>query len=352
MRTIKVFYMNEQTVDKAESFSPSAGKPAKVIAAWQALGFPIEIMPFKPMSRAHIALAHDIEHVQGVLSGRKSNGFGNTLKSVRKSLPYTSGSFVAAALYAFDKREIAVSPTSGFHHAGHGHGGGFCTFNGLVIAAQVLKLYRRAGKVGILDLDQHAGDGTENIMKKLNLDYIKHWSLGYEGPQRGGAEEWLKKFPEILEERFAEVDVLLYQAGADPWINDPLGGRLTKEQMRKRDEIVFAFCKAKKIGVAWNLAGGYSTPFQHVIDIHNNTMIEALKSDGFEVTAKSAIDDGAERMSYEVEADHDHTEEIDEEIAEEMLSSSEKEEELNRKAWVLDDVYMPIKYRLRGSYGQ
>lgn len=352
MKKIKVFYMPEQTVENAESFSPSAGKPAKAVESWLKLGMPIEVVPFKPMSRAHIALAHEVSHVQGVLSGQRRNGFGNTLKSVRKSLAYTTGSMTAAALYAFDKREIAVSPTSGFHHAGHDHSGGFCTFNGLVVAAQVLKLYRSVGKVGILDCDQHAGDGTENIMKTLKLDYIKHWSLGYKGPGSNGAEEWLAKFPQILEETFGDVDVLIYQAGADPWINDPLGGRLTKEQLRKRDEIVFAFCKAKNIGCAWNLAGGYSTPFQHVLDIHNNTMIEAAKSVGFTVEAQSVIDDGpSTRFSWgnAVVEDHDHEDvedmldEIQREIDERRLEEEAAQFSSN------DDYYVPAKYRMWGG---
>jgi hypothetical protein len=38
----------------------------------------------------------------------------------------------------------------------------------------------------------------------------------------------------------ADCDVLLYQAGADPHINDPLGGWLTTAQLRERDRIAGA----------------------------------------------------------------------------------------------------------------
>jgi acetoin utilization deacetylase AcuC-like enzyme len=38
----------------------------------------------------------------------------------------------------------------------------------------------------------------------------------------------------------ADCEVLLYQAGADPHINDPLGGWLTTAQLRERDRIAGA----------------------------------------------------------------------------------------------------------------
>lgn len=46
------------------------------------------------------------------------------------------------------------------HHAGHNYYGGYCVFNNAAIAAyQLLKL----GKVAILDLDFHHGNGTQDI---------------------------------------------------------------------------------------------------------------------------------------------------------------------------------------------
>ena len=153
-------------------------------------------------------------------------------------------------------------------------GSGFCTFNGLVIAAQALRL-NGAKKVGILDMDQHYGDGTENIIKKLELDYIKHWTLGGSSVNQHNADEFFENFTELLEKTFKGCSVILYQAGADPHVNDPLGGRLTSDQLRLRDHLVFEFCKKNNIGVAFNLAGGYQNPLRKVLDIHDATLIEA-----------------------------------------------------------------------------
>jgi len=278
---IKIFYSQNQQVDDNDSFSPSAGKPAKVAEQYQKhFGSLVSIVSdFKPLSPSQISLAHSTNYVRGVLTGKRSNGFGNTKKSVAKSLPWTTGSLYNASEEALRTRTITCSLTSGFHHAGYNNGGGFCTFNGLVIAAQILNL-KFGAKVGIFDADQHYGDGTDNIINKLGLDHITHYTLGDLRVSPQNADAWLDDLEEILLEKFANVNVLVYQAGADPWVNDPLGGRLTKEQLRRRDEITFRVAKKLKIGVAFNLAGGYAKNFQQVLDIHNNTMNEALKASG------------------------------------------------------------------------
>jgi acetoin utilization deacetylase AcuC-like enzyme len=170
--------------------------------------------------------------------------------------------------------------TSGFHHAEWNSGGGFCTFNGLVIAAQLLRVTGKAKCVGIIDLDQHFGNGTEDIISKLGLDYIRHYTFGGHGIQAGeSAAAWLKELPKIVC-GFKKCDVILCQLGADPFIHDPLGGVLEKDEMRLRDRIVFQVARKLGIPVAWNLAGGYTKDFQQVLDIHTNSARECLIAQG------------------------------------------------------------------------
>ena len=59
---------------------------------------------------------HDNNFVDKIMSAKLANGFGSKDQEVINSLPYTSGSFLAAAREAL-KSSLAVSPTSGFHHA-------------------------------------------------------------------------------------------------------------------------------------------------------------------------------------------------------------------------------------------
>lgn len=269
---MKVFYTPKQVVEKNTSFSPSAGKPVLVVESWNKLGIPIEIVEPTPCTPEDIMLAHSSDYVYGILSCKIKNGFSNTLQTIADSLPWTTGSFVSAAVYAVNTGETVASPTSGFHHADYVSASGFCTFNGLMIAAQKLVQLDvlKKGKVAILDCDMHYGDGTVRIMGKLDVNHINHWTFGRDFYQHDNAEAWLAALPGIVAS-MADCDVILYQAGADPHLDDPFGGELTTEQMYRRDQIVFKAAKEIGVPIAWNLAGGYQQPISKVLEIHDNT---------------------------------------------------------------------------------
>jgi acetoin utilization deacetylase AcuC-like enzyme len=130
-------------------------------------------------------------------------------------------------------------------------------------------------RVGILDFDHHWGDGTEDIIKRLGASWIQHFSAGAHWHRPEQAEEFLRLVPDIVEE-MDECDIILYQAGADPHVDDPLGGWLTTQQLRERDRSVFESAERLGLPIAWNLAGGYQTPLSKVLEIHDNTMLECV----------------------------------------------------------------------------
>jgi acetoin utilization deacetylase AcuC-like enzyme len=266
---ISVFFDDRQVA--FSSASPSAEKPKFVIDSWKK--YNIEITRFSPVLKEDFYLAHSKEYVDNIFNLLKPNGFGSIDDQLNNSLLYTTGSFYSAAKFALES-SIAVSPTSGFHHAGFNIGGGFCTFNGLIVTAQKLKKDKLVQTVGILDCDYHYGNGTNDIINKLSLDWITHYSSGYEYCEYGKSlrgDAFISSLPNILN-KFKKCDIILYQAGADQYINDPLGGLLTKTQMKMRDKIVFEFAKMNHIPIVWNLAGGYTDPFNEVLEIHDNTM--------------------------------------------------------------------------------
>ena len=271
LTAIPVYYDDRMVAD-AESFSPSAGKPRAVVASWQALDPRVELRAPVPVTREQLALAHLPDYFEGVLEGRLANGFGNRLPGVAASLPWTSGAMLSAAREALANGRVAVAPTSGFHHARYARGGGFCTFNGLMVTAQVLLSEGVVKHVGILDFDLHYGDGTDDIIDRLHLrDRIEHYTAGLDYSHEDQAPGFLAKIPHFVQ-RFTGCDVLLYQAGADPHIDDPMCGWLTDAQLFERDLKVFLACQARGIPVAWNLAGGYQKPLRKVLDIHDCTM--------------------------------------------------------------------------------
>ena len=266
-------------VEQNSSFSPNSYKGKLCIEHWEKLNLPIEVKSFSKISREALYLAHDKSYVDGVLDLRIANGYGTKDQAIADSLPFVVSSIVEASLHSFLTGENSVSPTGGFHHAGYSSGGGFCTFNGLIVAAQMVHALSTK-KIGILDLDMHFGDGTEDIIKRLGLDYIQHYTSGDEHITPEGANHWLQELPESLHE-FEGSDLIIYNAGADGAVTDPLGGYLTDAQMLLRDELVFETFKLLKIPVAWCNAGGYERDnngsLAPVIKRHTTTLKACLQ---------------------------------------------------------------------------
>ena len=307
MSKLKVFFNKKQSTNAADdTFSPSAAKPELLVQHWLATNQSVDIVSdFAPTTLEQLYRAHEKYHVDDVLACRTLNGFYTKSPEISATLAWTTGSFLAAAIHAFENKTIAMSPTSGFHHAKQDESMGYCTFNGLMVAALEL-LDRGAKRVGILDLDHHYGNGTDSIIEwlvesnKLLKDSIHHYTVGGDtrvnfpdgifGDRtsyswRGGtaSQLWMKLLPSIIES-FDGCDIILYQAGADPHVDDPchkmlqVVGALTNEQLAARDQMVFQGLSSMGIPIAWNLAGGYQKPIQKVLDIHTTTLRECLKT--------------------------------------------------------------------------
>jgi acetoin utilization deacetylase AcuC-like enzyme len=273
--TLKVFYNENQNVVNNDSFSPSAGKPKLVVERFKSYPSVEIVSDWLPLTRNDLYQAHDKDHVDDVLECKKPNGFSNYSEDVAASLYWTTGSIYNAAKHAVKSKTVTMSPTSGFHHATHNESMAFCTFNGLMIAIVLLKNEKLIESAGIIDFDMHYGNGTEDIINKLNIDYLQH--IGSSDIIALAEDNTIDR--DDLSNKlnaFKKCSVLLYQAGADPHINDPLGGKLTTEQMIMRDRLVFTFAKENKIPLVWNLAGGYQNPIENVIDLHENTLKECL----------------------------------------------------------------------------
>lgn len=232
----------------------------------------IEILDYDLLTKEDLYLAHSEKYVNGIMNGSIRNGFGSQDPAIGIMELYQVSSFVAAARECL-KTGIACSPTAGFHHATYDFSGMFCVFNGLMVAAEKLKKEGLVNKVGILDLDFHYGDGTDDIISKIGADYITHWGF-YKNWVPSSALFFvnLKKGLETMK----HCDVIFYQSGMDMFKDDPRGGLLTAEELRKRDHIVFAFAKLHNIPICWTLAGGY-TELNFLVGLHHMTMEEALK---------------------------------------------------------------------------
>ncbi len=212
------------------------------------------------------------------------------------SVCLTNGGVLAAARQAI-RDGTAAALASGFHHACADHGEGFCTFNGLVVAADALLATGEARRTAVLDMDLHYGNGTAQLAASrphifavsiygndywANVPYREvtvrrhddgenHRSFAL--PARCDRATMLRAMEAALPLIAAwKPDVLLYQAGADPYFEDPFSPlALDASDLRARDRRVFEFARQHRIPIAWVLAGGYTRDISKIVGIHAGT---------------------------------------------------------------------------------
>jgi len=248
-----------------------------------------------PLTAAQLEEVHDPGYVRAVKTGRprglaESQGFDWDRGLWPMALAVNGGT-VAAALAALEDG-VAGSLSSGLHHARCGSGSGFCTFNGLVLAARAA-LRSGAGSVLILDLDAHCGGGTASLIEDdadiWQLDVAVRDYDSYMGSDR----VWLEivrdssNYLSTIERRLEEVaqkgprfGLCQYYAGMDPHEDCPTGGTpgITRDVLAAREKMVFEWCRGRQLPIAFALAGGYIGPRLDVaglVELHRLTLAAA-----------------------------------------------------------------------------
>lgn len=199
------------------------------------------------------------------------------------------------------ERGWAAHLGGGFHHAFREKAEGFCYLNDLAVAARAVQADGSAGRVTVIDLDVHQGNGTAAIFRGDSSVYTfsLHQEDNYPVKERSDRDIGLVSFDpsrrgtawvddglylETLDGPLAEAlaesrpDLVLYQAGADPYERDQLGGfRLTLDGLRRRDESVYRACRERGVPVAITLGGGYAVEVSDTIAIHLETVRAASR---------------------------------------------------------------------------
>ena len=253
----------------------------------------VEIVAPGPLTRDALTRVHSRKYVDAVATGEPrdaatSQGF-DWDAGLWKAVCASNGGAVAAALAAL-KDGVAGSLSSGMHHARRDRGQGFCTFNGLVLAAEAA-LQCGARRVLILDLDAHCGGGTYAIT--VGDSRIEHRDVSVSsfdsyptdrGWQRlqliSRAGDYLAAVQGALESLPEGIDLVVYNAGMDPYQGCSIGGLrgVTAEMLGLREAMVFDWARRRKLPIAFVLAGGYtgtSLDRAQLVSLHRLTVSAA-----------------------------------------------------------------------------
>jgi acetoin utilization deacetylase AcuC-like enzyme len=212
----------------------------------------------------------------------KKIGFPLVDSVVQRSLIATGGTVLASKLAI--NYGLACNTAGGSHHANYEGGAGYCVFNDVAVAAQYLLDRGLAGRILIVDLDVHQGNGNSEIFKdnknvftfsmhsKSNYPAKKSISdLDVELDDNMEDKQYIKvlKFylNQLNEENF---DYVFYIAGVDIHFNDRLGKlKISDEGVRERDEIVTENFFSKSIPLCGVLGGGYNKDFNKLVELHS-----------------------------------------------------------------------------------
>lgn len=204
----------------------------------------------------------------------------------------TGGTLTATRLALDGVDRVAVHVGGGFHHAFAGHGEGFCLFNDVAVAIRCVRRARTADRAAVVDLDVHQGNGTASIFAgdarvftlsihdEANYPEVKPLgSLDIGLPRGTGDDAYLAVLDGALGRALEHYpDVLFYLAGADPFLDDQLGGlALTMDGLRRRDRAVFDAARSAGVPVVVLLAGGYARRLEDTVAIHVATIAEASR---------------------------------------------------------------------------
>jgi acetoin utilization deacetylase AcuC-like enzyme len=186
----------------------------------------------------------------------------------------------------------AANLGGGFHHAFPSHGEGFCLYNDVAVAIRALQRDGAIRRAAVVDADVHQGNGTAfifdgdssvftfSIHQEHNYPHVKpRGSLDVGLPDgtddRGYLHALERALPAVIDSR---PDLIVYVAGADPYLEDQLGGLcLTYEGLRGRDFLVLSAARDAGIPAAIVFAGGYARRVEDTAAIHIATIEEAVR---------------------------------------------------------------------------
>ena len=231
-----------------------------------------------PASFAELRAAHDddyLERLQRPGALTPVVGFAipdraeQALLAVEREM--TGGTILATRL-ARTSGGCAVNLGGGFHHAHRDRGRGFCILNDVAVAIRAQRAQGFAGRILVVDLDLHDGDGTRSIF--ADDPTVHTYSVHNQNwddrpavettvlPLGPGIDDahYLATLSSTLPALFDRFrpELVIYLCGADPAADDALGDwRVSAAGMLERDQLVTGLARHRHLPLVVTLAGGY-----------------------------------------------------------------------------------------------
>ncbi len=240
-------------------------------------------------TRDELRLVHDEEYLDDFL------GLRMTARTMPCELPLDerivamflgfAGGTVLACRAALE-RGLAVHVGGGLHHAYADHAEGFCYLNDIAIGIRAMQREGRIARAAVIDCDVHQGNGTARIFAGDDsvFTFSIHQERLYPEKERSdldvslddpiGDTLYLLALDAALGVVFglARPELVVYQAGADPYVGDMLGNLgLTMAGLAERDRRVLAACAEHAVPCAITLGGGYARETADTVAIHAAT---------------------------------------------------------------------------------
>lgn len=261
----------------------------------------------KLIAREWIEAVHDPAYVDEVIEARvprakeRRIGFPVTPDAAKRAVRVPGGLYHAAMLAI--EHGYAANTAGGSHHALADTGAGYCVFNDLAIVAT--RLAAEGRRVLVVDCDVHQGDGTAaltagrtdiatySIHAEKNFPARKARStldVGLpDGIDDDGYLEALDATLPALIDAF-RPDILLYQAGVDPYAGDRLGRlSLTRDGLIARDRFVAAQAIRRGLPLASALGGGYGADAMEIAERHATSILTLGEAFAVARTGKEAV---------------------------------------------------------------
>lgn len=234
---------------------------------------------------------HDTDYIDRLTTLKLSKheervtGFVHSHELVKRELLIMEGTRLAAELAL--SCGAAMNIAGGTHHAFKDRGEGFCLLNDQVIAAKWLLESENKGRILIIDLDVHQGNGTAKMCQEIDgvFTFSMHGKNNYplckelsdvdveldDGTTDDVYLYELEKNLNDILERYTP-DFVFYQCGVDILSSDKLGRLdVSINGCKERDRKVFQSVKQLNVPIVCTMGGGYSAELTTITEAHANT---------------------------------------------------------------------------------